>query len=64
MFACPASILIVLANSDRFVDYYSLFLGHGVICIVVEHQTVLADSSPFRGLLLIILGSRSDLHDW
>ena len=38
VFACPASILTVLANSDRFVDYYSLFLGHGVICIVVEPQ--------------------------
>ena len=27
VFACPASILTVLVNSDRFVDYYSLFWG-------------------------------------
>ena len=70
VFACPASILIVLASSDRFVDYYSLFLGHGVICMVVESQgaltcrsstlAVLADSSPFHGLLLTDLGSVSD----
>ena len=38
VFACPASIITILANSDRFVDCYSLFWGHGVICIVVEPQ--------------------------
>ena len=57
----------------RFVDYYSLFWGPGVISIVIEPQgalmcrsstlTVLDDFSPFRGLLLTILGSRSDFHD-
>ena len=57
----------------RFVDYYSLFLGPEVISIVVEPQgtltcrsstlTVLADSGPFRGLLLTFLGPRSDFHD-
>ena len=56
----------------RFVDYYSLFWGPGVISIVVEPQgalmcrsltlTVLADSGPYRRLLLTVLGSRSDFH--
>ena len=51
----------------RFMDYYSLFWGPGVISIVVEPQgalmcrpatlTVLADSCPFRGLLLTVLVS-------
>ena len=57
----------------RFLDYYSLFWGPEAISIVVEPQgaltcrsstlTVLADSGPFRGLLLTVLGSRSDFHD-
>ena len=57
----------------RFVDYYSPFWGPKVISILVEPQGALAcrsstlidlaDSSPFRGLLLTVLGSRSDFHD-
>ena len=57
----------------RFVDYYSPFLGPKAISVVVEPQgalacrsstlTDLADSGPFRGLLLTVLGSRSDFHD-
>ena len=57
----------------RFVDYYSLFLGAGVISMIDEPQgvltcrsstlAVLADSGPFHGLLLSVLGSRSDFHD-
>ena len=57
----------------RFVDYYSLFWGLGVISTVDEPQgtltcrsstlVVLADSGPFRGLLLIVLGSWSVFHD-
>ena len=49
----------------RILDYYSLFWGPGAISIVVEPQgaltcrsstlTVLADSGPFRGLLLTVL---------
>jgi len=56
----------------HFVDYYSPFWGPRVISIVAEPQgafmcpslilTVLADSLPFRGLLLTALGSRSDFH--
>ena len=48
------------------MDYYSLFLGPGVISTIDEPQgaltsrsstlTVLADSGPFRGLLLTDLG--------
>src|SRR6187401_1203368 len=51
----------------RFVDYYSPFCGPEAISIVVEPQVVvmcrsstlavLADSGPFHGLLLTILGS-------
>ena len=56
----------------RFVDYYSLFWGPGVISTIDETQgvltrrsstlVVLADSSPFHGLLLTVLGSQSDFH--
>ena len=56
----------------RFVDYYSSFSGPEVISIVVEPQgaltcqsstlTVLADSGPFHGLLLTVLGTQSDFH--
>ena len=51
----------------RFMDYYSLFWGPGVIFTIDEPQgaltcrsstlAVLADSGPFRGLLLTVLGS-------
>ena len=57
----------------RFMDYYSLFWGPGVISMSDEPQgaltcrsstlTVLADSGTFRGLLLTVLGSWSDFHD-
>ena len=59
-------------NLARFVDYYSLFWGPGVISIVVEPQgaltcrlstlAIFVDSNLFRGLLLTILGSQSDFH--
>ena len=49
----------------RFVDYYSLFWGPGVISTINEPLgefrsrsstlTVLADFDPFRGLLLKVL---------
>ena len=54
----------------RFLDYYSPFRGPEAISIVVEPQGVLtcrsstltdlADSGPFHGLLLAVLGSQSD----
>ena len=50
----------------RFVDYYSPFWGPGVISTINEPWVaftcrsstlvVLADSGPFRGLLLTVLG--------
>ena len=56
----------------RLVDYYSPFWGPGAISMVIEPQgalmcqsstlTILANSGPFRGLLLTVLGSRSDFH--
>ena len=52
----------------RFVNYYSPFWDPKAISIVIEPQgvltcrsstvTVLADSGPFRGLLLTVLGSQ------
>ena len=55
-----------------FVDYYSQFCGPEAISIVGEPQgvlmcwsstlAVLADSGPFHGLLLTVLGSQSDFH--
>ena len=57
----------------RFVYYYSLFWGLLVISTIDEPQgaltcrsstlAVLADSGPFRVLLLTVLGSVSDFHD-
>src|SRR3989337_309293 len=57
----------------RFVDYYSLFGGPGVILTINEPRgaftcrsstlMVFVDSGPFRALLLTVLGSRSDFHD-
>ena len=54
----------------RFFDYHSPFWGPGAISIVIEPEgvltrrsstlAVLADSGPFHGLLLTVLGSRSD----
>ena len=57
----------------RFVDYYSLFWGPGVISMIDEPRgaltcrsstlAVLAHSCPFHGLLITILGSWSDFHN-
>ena len=56
----------------HFMDYYSPFWGPKAISMVVELQgaltcrsstiTVWADSGPFHGLLLTVLGSQSDFH--
>ena len=56
----------------RLMDYYSPFWAPEAIALVIEPQgalmcrsltlTVLADSGPFLGLLLTVLGSRSDFH--
>ena len=56
----------------RFVDYYLLFWGPGVISTINEPWgafmfrsstlTVLADSDPFRVLLLAGFGPQSDFH--
>ena len=53
----------------RFVDYYSLFWGPGVISTINEPWgaftirsstlAVLADSDPFHGLLLTVLGPQT-----
>ena len=56
----------------RLVDYYSLFWGPRAISTIHDPGgaftcpsstlIVLANSDPFRGLLLTFLGSRSDFH--
>ena len=56
----------------RFVDYYSAFWGPRAISTIDEPRgafmcqsltlTVLSNYDPFRGLLLIVFGSRSDFH--
>ena len=58
---------------DRFMVYYSLLWGPGVVSTLNEPcgaftcrsstLAVLADYGPFHGLLLTILGSQSDFHD-
>ena len=57
----------------RFVDYYSLFWGPGVIYTINEPWgafafrsstlAVFVDSDMFSGLLLTLLVSQSDFHD-
>ena len=57
----------------RFMDYYSVFWGPGVISMINEPWgaltcrsstlTVLADSGSFHGLVLTVLGSRSNVHE-
>ena len=57
----------------RFMDYYSLFWGPGLISTIDEPRgaftcpssthAVLADFGPFHGLLLTVLGSWSDFHN-
>ena len=56
-----------------FMDYYSPFWAPEAIALVIEPQgalmcrsstlAVLVDSGPFHGLLLIVLGSRSDFFE-
>ena len=72
VFTRRSSILLVLADSGLFHRYYSLFWGPRVISTINKPcdaftcwsstLAVLADSGPFLGLLLTVLGSRSDLH--
>ena len=57
----------------RFVDYYSLFCGPGVISTINEfwvrfrfdhqHSQFLPILARFVDYLLTVLGSRSDFHD-
>ena len=57
----------------RFVNYYSPFWDPRVISTINEPcgaftclsstLAVLADSGPFLGLVLTVLGSQSDFHD-
>ena len=85
-FTCWSSTLAVLADSGpfhglhsqfcpilaRFMDYYSLFWGPGVISTINEPWgaftcrsstlAVFVDSGPFHGLLLTVLGSESYFH--
>ena len=72
VFTCRSLTLKFSPILTHYVDYYSPFWGPEAISIVVEPQgafpsrsstlTVLADSGPLLGLLLTVLGSRSDFH--
>ena len=72
-FTFRSSTLVVWPILARFLDYYSLFWRPKEISIVVEPHgaltrrtstlAVFADSGPFHGLLLTVLGSRSGFHD-
>ena len=69
---CRSSTLAILSILTCFMDYYSPFWGPKVISMCVEPQCVLTcwsstlivlvDSGPFHGLLVTVLGSRSDFH--
>ena len=66
-FTYRSSTLAVFVDLTRSMDYYSPFWGPEAISMVVEPQgaltcwsstiVVLADSGPFLGLLLTVLGS-------
>ena len=57
----------------RFMDYYSLFWGAGVVSMLNEPcgaftcwsstLTYLAESCPFRALVLSVLETQRDFHD-
>ena len=61
-----------LSILTRFMDYYSLFWGPGVIYTINEPWgafrfrsstlAVFIDSDPFYGLLLTVLGPQSDFR--
>ena len=63
-FTCRSSTLAVFVDFGAFLDYYSPFWVLGVIFMIDEPRSPtlagLADSGPFRGLLLTVWGSRSD----
>ena len=72
-FMCRSSTLAFWRILAHFMDYYSPFWGPEAISIVIEPEgalmcrsstlAVLADSGPFHGLLLTVLGSRCDFND-
>ena len=63
---CRSLTIAVWPILARFMDYYSPFLGgeaiylvdvpHGALTCMTLTLTVLADSGPFHGLLLTVLG--------
>ena len=69
---CWSSTLVVLADSGRFMDYYSLISGPSAISLVNKPRGAfmyrsskvlgLSVSGLFYGLLLTVLGSQSDFH--
>ena len=69
---CWSSTLTILADSGPLVHYYSLCLGPIAISTISDPRDafmclwstliVLANSDLLHGLLLTVLGSRSDFH--
>ena len=72
-FTCRSSGLTILPILVCFVHYYSPFWGPRAISTIDDPQVeftcpsstlkVLANSDPFSGLLLTVLGSLIDFHD-
>ena len=66
---CRSSIILFFPILGSFVDDYSTFWGlmvvepQGALTCRSSTPTDLADSGPFRGLLLTVLESQSDFHD-
>ena len=74
---CRSSTLKILANSGPFrrllltilarfgvSERFSRLTILGCYCMSGINTHSFAEFCPFRGLLLTILGPRSDLHDW
>ena len=69
---CRSSTIAVWANFGSFLGLLLSFGGPGVISMIYKPRgafafqsstpTFLADSGPFRALLLTAFGSQSDFH--
>ena len=60
----PVSWAIILFWGPEVISMISMVVEpQGVLTCWSSTLTVLADSSPFHGLLLTVLGSESDYHD-
>ena len=71
-FTCRSPAILFRSILGSFMDYYSPFWGPRAISTIDDPRgaftcpsstvAILADSGPFRALLLTVLGSESDFH--